>query len=620
MGELATRAIDRRPGQLLAILFADIVESSRIMREDQALALTSIEFTLRQIGQIVGDCFGFVCGLGGDGVLAAFSSAADALECALRIQAREHPPHGCPAVIVRIGVHLGDAFVVDNQLLGDSVNVAARIQCHSAPGGILISRPMYEAVRSSSVATFRSCGTPELKNLSSDLELFAVEPPARPAGTTRGGRDPGKPRRPRAPASGQGLRVLAGGLDPLLPTREPPASFGFSVGLLPTLCAPNAESEAYCGDIILDFLSRMLTELELVSIDDYRFKPTGPGAPGVGPGFAGPDILLRCRVLQAGGRLQVSVAAMRAEDGRVIWTHKLEEQQDAFNAGSGRRIDEFVSHTADAILTSLVTGRHIRDPAAHGAAKTAIGAVHRLLTMTDAGLDRIEADLLDAHRLAPRPVFLAWLAYLATFRVGERYGVRDTALEEQARAYARQALEAEPGNSLVLGLVSHVYSYIFREFSFAEDLVTRAIEANPFRAISWDSASLLYSYTGRPERALDAALNARRLGRNSPYRYLYDGACCVAAAVSGQFEQAIRFGECSMAMQPSFKAVLRYLAACYGHVGQVAEAESAMQRLILLEPDLSVERIYDRSYPVPSQNSARLIASGLSKVGLPQRS
>jgi tetratricopeptide (TPR) repeat protein len=260
----------------------------------------------------------------------------------------------------------------------------------------------------------------------------------------------------------------------------------------------------------------------------------------------------------------------------------------------------------------------MRDPAAHHAAKSAIGAVHRLLTMTELGLDRVEADIMTAYEIDPKPIYLAWLAYMLTFHVGERYGGRDAAFEEQTRALARRALEADPHNALVLGLVAHVHSYVFHEFSFADDLISRALETNPFRSITWDTAALLYSYTGRPKEAMQAALNARRLGLHSPYRHLYDGACCVASLVNGRFEDAVRYGESVMAVQPEFKSVLRYLAASYGHLGNTEHARLVMQKLIQLEPDISIECLRDGGYPVPSKASAQLIETGLSRIGLPR--
>jgi tetratricopeptide (TPR) repeat protein len=302
----------------------------------------------------------------------------------------------------------------------------------------------------------------------------------------------------------------------------------------------------------------------------------------------------------------------------MIWSQSVIAEQNEFLDPTGTSVDRFVSYATDALLSLLAAGKHMRDPSAHQAAKSAIGAVHRLLTMTGPGLDRVEADIMTAYELDPKPVYLAWLAYMSTFHVGERYGRRDAEFEEQTRALARRALESGQHNALVLGLVAHVHSYVFHEFSFANDLISSAIEANPFRSMTWDTAALLYSYTDRPDKAMEAALNARRLGKHSPYRHLFDGACCVAALVNGRVEEAIRYGESVMAVQPGFKAVLRYLAASYGHQGDSEHARQVLRKLIELEPDLSLEMLRDGMYPVPSKASAKIIETGLKRIGLPE--
>ena len=390
----------------------------------------------------------------------------------------------------------------------------------------------------------------------------------------------------------------------------------FAIGLLPSRAAGDHRKAEILADFIIDRLSKSLTDLEAVEIHDYRDARgrmfEGPNIPS----SPGPDLMIQSFASSAHETVQIALNAFRPEDRKLIWSHSVMADQTEFLGLSGRGVIDFISHATDALLSALASGRHIGDEAAQYAAKTAIGAVHRLLTMTGAGLDAVQADLVQAYETDPRPIYLAWLSYIATFQVGERYGIRDEAFEEQARALARSALELDQHNALALGLVAHVHSYVFREFAFADDLISRALEINPSWPILWDSASLLYSYTGRHENAMSAGQKARRLGRHSPYRHLFDGACCVAAAGCGRFEDAVRFGESVIALQPEFKAVLRYLAASYGYLDETERAIAVMNKLMQLEPDLSIERLRDHNYPVPSTQCTQLIETGLSRFGL----
>ena len=729
--------------QLLAIMFVDACGSSRSMRDNESATLQSIGRDISEIKRLIASYKGTLCSFRGDGLLVTFNSAADAVTCGFAIQKRQSQAPG--TLTFRVGIHIGDTFSLDGQPMGDSVNVAARIEAMASPGKILVSYPVYEALRGPARFRFVSIGRPYLKNIGDDLELFEVAAQAeieriqvidlrllgRFSMTTPDGKEFNLSNESRAlltvlalspngrcsrswlqdniwdrrtsPDRVAGLEqaldnlhaelgdafqgtiftddeeiVLASkdlsvdvtrykkfGWNDRMPVPDllegfeiesdafsswllhqrsvlrsaiclrdseglvaqslsaphqavVPAQKHFAIGLLPARTDGDHSRATFIADLLTDWLVRSLAEIEAVEIHDYRDgrsnTPAGPGSYQ----STGPDVMIECRAGSIDELAQIAVNVLRSEDRKMIWSQSVIAEQNEFLDPTGTSVDRFVSYATDALLSLLAAGKHMRDPSAHQAAKSAIGAVHRLLTMTGPGLDRVEADIMTAYELDPKPVYLAWLAYMSTFHVGERYGRRDAEFEEQTRALARRALESGQHNALVLGLVAHVHSYVFHEFSFANDLISSAIEANPFRSMTWDTAALLYSYTDRPDKAMEAALNARRLGKHSPYRHLFDGACCVAALVNGRVEEAIRYGESVMAVQPGFKAVLRYLAASYGHQGDSEHARQVLRKLIELEPDLSLEMLRDGMYPVPSKASAKIIETGLKRIGLPE--
>lgn len=728
--------------QLLAIMFVDACGSSRIMRDNENAALQSISRDMTEIKRLIAGYKGKLCSFRGDGLLVTFGSAGNAVNCGFAIQNRK-PLHS-ESLSFRIGVHIGDIFSLDGQPMGDSVNVAARIESMARPGSILVSRPVYEALRGPARFKFLSIGRPYLKNIGDDLELFQVNeqikkerveildlrllgefamtaPNGRELqlsnecqavltalalspngrcnrdwlrdniweGSTTGDRAAGLQtaltnlrielgaayqntifsddeeivlasnaisidvvryrkngwnERTPVPDLLQGFTIESEAFSSWLlhqrsvlrsaiclrdsegliaqsistPRQSPvPEQRYFAIGLLPARTDGDHSRATFTADLLTDWLVRSLCETEAVEIHDFRNGSSNTLVEADAYQSSGPDVMIECRAGSMGDLAQIAVNVLRSEDRKMIWSQSVIADQTEFLDPTGTSVDRFVSYATDVLLSLLAAGKHMRDPSAHRAAKSAIGAVHRLLTMTGPGLDEVEADIMTAYELDPKPVYLAWLAYMSTFHVGERYGKRDAAFEEQTRALARRALESGQHNALVLGLVAHVHSYIFHEFAFADDLISAAIESNPFRSITWDSAALLYSYTGRPDKAMEAALNARRLGMHSPYRHLFDGACCVAALVNGRIEEAIRYGESVMAVQPEFKSVLRYLAASYGHQGDSEHARAVMRKLIELEPDLSLERLHEGEYPVPSKASAKIIETGLSRIGLP---
>ncbi len=393
----------------------------------------------------------------------------------------------------------------------------------------------------------------------------------------------------------------------------------FIIGLLPPVTDPGQGEARFTANILVELLLKSLSETEAVDVFDFRFGNTDRLIYMPQERVPGPDVFLQCRAASYSDMLQVSVSALRPEDRKVVFSQNVVANHDDYSSPSSSSISLFVSYATDSLLSALAAGRHMRDPAAHHAAKTAISAVHQLLTMTGPGLEKLEADIISAYEVDPKPVYLAWLAYVITFQVGERHGPYDIELKQRARELSRRAIEADPDNGTVLGLLTHVHSYVLREFSIAEELMDRSLEISPYRAICWDSAAMLHCYSGRPQEAIKAAEKACSLGRHSPYRHLFDGAYCVASLVNGELERAVNVGEKVMAVQPEFKTVMRYLAAAYGHLGDRERGENARERLIQLEPDLSIDRVRDERFPAPSRFATKLLEGGLSKIGVPDQ-
>ncbi len=598
------RPTDLPKAQLRAILFLDACDYSVEVREAELETLATIRRDLNCASELVQSFSGRVTGLTGDGLCAVFPSARAAVETALGMQEVLTKSAERYAKGYRIGVHLGDTFEVDQQIIGDAVNTAARIEAACSSGEVLVSSIVRNALRGRHDFLFTSIGRPKLKSIGASLELFTAS---------------------RATIEGALEQLESASYVPV-PTSQPACATvsssvlrprpNFVIGLLTPDVGAGSETATFVSNIVAEQLSKSLTETEALEVQDYRVSqiplPTEPLA-------AGPDLFLQCRAASCGDMLQVSATAMRSEDRKVIWSQNVVADRGDFLGQNCSGLTSFISYATDALLTALLNGRHMRDPAAHHAAKTAVAAVHHLLTMSGPGLDELEADILAAYELDPKPVYLAWLAYVTTFKIGERYGTWDATLEAQARDLARRAVDADPNNGTVLGLIAHVHSYVFREFSVAQDLVDRALELSPYRAMSWDSAAMLYCYTDRPALAVEAVEKARLIGRHSPYRHLFDGAGCVASLVSGDFENSIKLGESVMQVQPQFKTVMRYLAAAYGHSGNRQLGEHALQRLTALEPDMSLACIQQDRFPVPTRFSAHLMESGLSRIGLPQQ-
>jgi len=168
------------PGQrsLAAIVFTDIVGFSARMQTDEEATLRLLQRDFAAMGRICAEHQGSVLKTTGDGLLLYFSSAVQAVACALAMQrvfaaeAKSRPP--VDMLTHRVGIHLGDVFMKDQDVMGDGVNIAARLQAEAEPGGICISQTVYDVVKNKLALHVIRLGPRELKNISQHMPIYKL--------------------------------------------------------------------------------------------------------------------------------------------------------------------------------------------------------------------------------------------------------------------------------------------------------------------------------------------------------------------------------------------------------------------------------------------------------------
>ena len=170
-----THALERK---LATILSADVAEYSRLMAEDEEQTLRTFRAHKQVFESLIAMHRGRIFNTAGDAILAEFGSAVEAVRCATEIQAalrtRNDQLPESRQVRFRIGVNLGDVMVQDQDLLGDGVNVAARLQAAAEPGGICISGGVYDQILNKLSLSFKSLGEQNYKNLPRAIRTYAI--------------------------------------------------------------------------------------------------------------------------------------------------------------------------------------------------------------------------------------------------------------------------------------------------------------------------------------------------------------------------------------------------------------------------------------------------------------
>lgn len=202
---------DQRPAsmverKLVTILSADVAEYSRLMAEDEEQTLRIFREHSQTFQSLVDLHHGRIFNTAGDAILAEFTSPVEAVRCATEIQAalrtrnEQFPPNR--QVKFRIGVNVGDVMVQNSDLLGDGVNVAARLQGAAAPGGICISGTVYDQIRNKLTLGFESLGERRFKNIPQPVRTFTIA----------GGDDNGSLPTPKKAAPSTGKLIAAAAL------------------------------------------------------------------------------------------------------------------------------------------------------------------------------------------------------------------------------------------------------------------------------------------------------------------------------------------------------------------------------------------------------------------------
>lgn len=160
--------------KLTTILAADAAEYSRVMESDEVRTLEALRAARAVFSQFIARHHGRIANTAGDGLIAEFPSVVEAVQCAIEVQRELGEAHGANGLKFRIGVHLGDVMVDGDDLLGEGVNLAARLQSMAEPGGILISQQVYDQVQKKLSVGFEYLGEKRPKNFEESVAVYSV--------------------------------------------------------------------------------------------------------------------------------------------------------------------------------------------------------------------------------------------------------------------------------------------------------------------------------------------------------------------------------------------------------------------------------------------------------------
>lgn len=320
---------------------------------------------------------------------------------------------------------------------------------------------------------------------------------------------------------------------------------------------------------------------------------------------------VQVRVFADAAMFRVAIVLLNPADNSLIWADEVTQiRRESPEAQFALPL--VVRASEEAMLFFLRHGG-TEKAEADGRIAAAIASMFRL---TRSDLERSETILRRHLAMSPTGAGYAWLAFLLTFRVGQRFSAQDAPVIEEAQHLARKAMDLDPGNALVSALVGHIHSYLFGEFDYAAGLFERSLRVNPAQTLAWDLYAMLHAYAGQPVKALAMAQWARHLGAFSPHRYYFETTRAITGNFSGQHMTAIDAGTAALAERPDFNSLLRVLVSSNAHLDRPDEARRFLDRLLQVEPNFSITSLREAGYPGLDTEGGRRFVEGLIKAGV----
>ena len=580
--------------KLAAILAADVAGFSRLAGADEEGTLARLR-ALRSdlVDPTVAANRGRVVKRTGDGAIVEFRSAVDAVRCAVEIQkAMSARNVGLPdekRIVFRIGVHVGDVVEeADGDLMGDGVNIAARLESVAEPGAICLSEDAYRHTKARLGLPIRDLGLMRLKNIAEAMRVYAL--------------DVGKSEPTAAPAPDETKGVL--------PPDTP------LVAVLPFQNMGGDADDFLCDGLVEDVITTLskLAGMRVVARNStYVFKGKPTDVREVGRQL-GAQYVLEGSVRLAGNRARITAQLVDTQDGAHVWA----EYYDRFVDDIFAIQDEITLTLATELQVKLTEGEQARmryTTTRNVAAWTeyARGRARMREGMTKEAVGAAKVHFEKALALGPASASLNALLSLA-HRLDARFGWwngREEALRI-ASAYCEQALQLDPDNPDARIGVGFLQLWAGR-FDDAVREVRRAVVLAPGSADIADFASLALTQCGFPEEA--AALSEKAIVLSPYHQASYLGVLGLAYYHCGRFEEAIAAFKAYHARSPGFGLV--DLALVYTKTGRLEEAKSAVKALRAERPSFTIAS-WAASQFRRDKASLGLEIAMLKEAGLPE--
>lgn len=597
---------ERVERKLAAILSADVQGYSRLMGVDEEGTLHALTTCRAVIDALIEQYYGRIVGTAGDSVLAEFASVVDAVRCAVEIQQQlkaknAHLPD-TQRMEFRIGINLGDVMVEGEQIYGDGVNIAARLESLAEAGGICLSGTVYDQIETKLALNYEYLGEQTVKNIARPVRVYRVriEVPSPLVGEGQGEGAIGRTGAVQSPYMTQAA----------LPLPDKP-----SIAVLPFVNMSSDPEQEYFSDGMTEDLITDLSKLSGLFVSSrysvFTYKGRAVKVQEVSREL-GVRYVLEGSVRKVGNRILITAQLVDATTGGHVWAERYDRPlQDLFALQEEVR-RKIVAHLALRLTDEeqeQLQRAYTPHPEAYEYTLRGWAYLYRFTPGANAQARQLceQAIALDSTYGVAYTV-LGWTYFMEWFLQWNQ----DPQTLERAFELAQQAITLDDSLPPAHELLGQVYLLKNKhEQAIAE--VKRALAHGPNWFSSYAALGRTLNYVGRPEEAMGFAEQARRFSPRTPIYYL--AVLGQAYYLTGRYEEAITALKKVLTLNPNQIDAHLGLAASYGESGQEEEAQAEVAEVRRISPDFSLEGLRQR---LPYKDPATLerVLAALRKAGL----
>ena len=562
--------------RLAAILAADVAGYSRLMGADEEGTLERLKALRRElVDPKIAEHKGRIVKTTGDGLLVEFASVVDAVRCAVEVQqAMPERNSGLGAdnrIELRIGINLGDVIVEGDDLYGDGVNIAARIEALADAGGVFVSNTVHDHVRDRLPFAFEDLGEQQVKNIARPVRVYRVRP------------ESPHPNPPPRAGEGSARSARVGAAEPpALPLPDRP-----SIAVLPFANLSGDPEQEYFADgmveEIITALSRIRWLFVIARNSSFIYKGQAIDVQQVGREL-GVRYVLEGSVRKAGGRVRINAQLIDALGGAHLWADhfdgSLEEIFD-LQDNVASNVAGVIEPTLQAAEIAHSANRPTNDLTAYDLYLRALAGFPWLRKeKLQEARDLLEQAIARDPRYGPA---LSW-ACVCHFRLWSDGWSEDPAASRRtAIALAERALAAADNDAGVLANAASVLGMTGEDTNTAITLIDRSVALNPSSARGWYLSGFLRVHAGQYDAAIEHLQRSLRL---SPRGYLAAPRLALGLAhfFNRRFDQAAEMLAMST-REGGSAGTYRALASCYAHMGRLDEARAVIERLRAISPN-----------------------------------